>query len=180
MFSHSVRTVPFPPKWPWILQLINTDPLMKLLLLFCHVINEIRLWGVGNISCLMCFSSWQAILEDEANKQMKMCFLYKSCSKALRFQDKNICHSRPNRPHWPPCCINTSQPFTPLLAVCMLYHFIFPLGEGDALLTRVWRRSGCRIRRIRCRLSFRLSGRNSAISWGRRKSSSQQRSVKYS
>lgn len=152
---------------------------MKLLLLFCHVINEIRLWGVENISCLMCFSSWHAILEDEANKQMKMCFLYKSCSKALRFQDKNIVTQ--GQTGLTDYRVASTLPNLLLLSwLFVCYHFIFPSGEGDAPLTRVWRRSGCRIRRIRCRLSCRLSGRNSAISWERRKSSSQQRSVKYS
>lgn len=155
------------------------------LLLFCHVINEIRLWCVDNISRLMCFSSWHAILEDEANKQMKMCFLYKTVPKLCTFRTKTFVTQGQTSLtvyvfHWSLCRTNISQPFTPLLAVCMFYHFIFPSGEGDVPLTRVWRRSGCRIRRIRCRLSCRLSGRNSVISWGRRKSSLQQRLVKYS
>lgn len=56
---------------------------------------------------------------------------------------------------------------------------MFASGKAAAPASPVWKRRGCRIRRRKCRRSCRLSGRNSAISWGRRKSSSQQRSAKY-
>lgn len=58
-------------------------------------------------------------------------------------------------------------------------YVMFASGHAAAPASPVWKRRRCRIRRRKCRRSCRLSGRNSAISWGRRKNSSQQRSAEY-